>query len=96
MTALGEAIARYHKILESPQFSDLSWAAALQEQMKAARLVSNHRPVTPVLRPHFLTSRQYSALTKGSEALLSAIDRLQRMALENPALLSRMQLLPAE
>ncbi|MGH9559476.1 MAG: hypothetical protein ACRD30_09575, partial [Bryobacteraceae bacterium] len=44
----------------------------------------------------FITSRQYAALVKAAEALLSAIDRVEQMALATPALLAKMQLLPAE
>ncbi len=96
MTQLGEAIARYHKLIESEPYKDLAWAAALQESMSAAHLTSGSRPVSPFLRPHFLSRRQHAALVKAAESLLSAIDRIKQMALANPALLARMQLLPAE
>ncbi|MFN3321921.1 MAG: hypothetical protein ACK5AZ_00375 [Bryobacteraceae bacterium] len=96
MTQLGEAIARYHKLLESPQYKDLGWVESLYEQMKSHHLVTGGRPVTPVLRPHFLTRRQYTNLVKAAEHLLSAIDRIKQLALTTPALLSRMELLPAE
>ncbi len=94
MTQVGEAIARYHKLIESEPYIDMGWALALQERMKAERLGS--RPISPVLRPHFVTNRQYAALVKAAEALFSSIDRVEQMALANPVLLSRMQLLPAE
>lgn len=94
MTLVGEAIARYHKLIESEPYIDLAWAQALQERKKALRLDSG--PLSPVLRPHLLANRDYVALTKASEILLSAISRAQHMALANPALLARVQLLPAE
>ena len=94
MTQVGEAIARYHKLIESEPYVDLGWAHALQERLKSERLTN--RPISPVLRPHFITSRQYANLVKAAEALFSAIARVQQMALCTPALLSRMQLLPAE
>jgi hypothetical protein len=94
MTLVSEAIARYHKLIESEPYIDLVWAQALQERIKAAKL--DIRPVSPVLRPHFLTSRDYALLGKASETLLSAISRAGRIAIETPALLARLQLLPAE
>jgi hypothetical protein len=94
MNQVNEAIARYHKLIESEPYIDLAWAQALQERLKAEKL--GNRPISPVLRPHFITGRQYVALTKAAEALLSAINRVEQMALATPALLSRMQLLPAE
>src|ERR1700676_2763852 len=96
MTQLGEAIARYHKILEGDHYKDLSWAHDLQERMKAHKPAFGGRPVSPVLRPHFITRRQYTGLVKAVESFSSAIERIERMAIGSPALLSRMELLPAE
>jgi hypothetical protein len=94
MTLAGEAIARYHKLIESEPYIDLAWAHALQERKKALKLDGG--PLSPVLRPHFLTNRDYVALKKASETLFSAIERMQQLALATPSLLARMQLLPAE
>jgi hypothetical protein len=96
MTQLSEAIARYHKILEGDATKSAEWMAELREQMAARQLVINGRPVTPVLRPHFLSRRQYINLVKSSESLYSAIDRVRNLAMQTPALLNRMLMLPAE
>jgi uncharacterized circularly permuted ATP-grasp superfamily protein len=48
------------------------------------------------LRPHFISQRQYTGLVKAAEALYSAISRTEKLALSTPALLARMQMLPAE
>src|SRR6266404_966168 len=94
MTQVSEAIARYHKLIESEPYIDLAWARALQERMKAERLGSP--PISPVLRPHFITNREYAALVKAAETVSGAIERVEQMALSTPSLLARMQLLPAE
>ncbi len=94
MTQVGEAIARYHKLIESEPYIDLAWAKGLEDQIKAAKL--SGRPISPVLRPHFLSNRDYTAMAKAAETVLSAIARVEQMALANPALLARLQLLPAE
>ena len=96
MTQLSEAVARYHKILESEKYKDLSWAHTLQERMKAQNLAVGGRPVSPVLRPHFITRRQYAGLVKAVESLSSAVERVEKMVIGSPALLARMELLPAE
>jgi hypothetical protein len=96
MTQLDEAVIRYHKILESDPYKDLSWAEELRSRMQAEHLTMAGRPVTPVLRPHFVTKRQYAGLVKAAEPLFSAIGRIERLALASPQLLSRMALLPAE
>ncbi len=96
MTQLSEAIARYHKILEGSHYQDLAWAHQLQDRMKANNLAVGGRPVSPVLRPHFITRRQYAGLVKAVESFSSAMERTEKLAIASPALLSRMELLPAE
>ncbi len=96
MSQLDRAITRYHKILESPPYRDLSWVEALQERMQAEQLSSGGRLLCPFIRPHFISRRQYESLVKTAESLISAIDRMEQMVLASPALLSRMELLPAE
>ncbi|HXP86608.1 MAG TPA: hypothetical protein VN841_17900 [Bryobacteraceae bacterium] len=94
MSLVSEAIARYHKLIESEPYIDLAWAQALQDRIKAQKL--DGHPVSPVLRPHFLTNRDYAALERATGVLQSAIERVLQLALANPALISRLQLLPAE
>ncbi|MCC7155565.1 MAG: hypothetical protein IT161_13400, partial [Bryobacterales bacterium] len=96
MTTLGEAIARYHKLLEGDSQRVGEWVGELRQALANHNLVINGRPVSPVLRPHFLSRRQYTNLVKTAESLYSAIDRTRQLALSNPALLNRVGLLPAE
>jgi hypothetical protein len=93
MALVSEAIARYHKLIESEPYIDLAWAEALQERKKALKLNGG---VSPVLRPHFLTNREVAALEKAAELIASAIERVEQMTLSTPSLLARMHLLPAE
>ena len=96
MTQLDEAIARYHRILESEPYRDLRWVKNLQDEMEARQLSAGGRLLCPFLRPNFVTQKQYDNLVKTGEALVSAVDRMLRLALASPQLLSRMQLFPAE
>jgi hypothetical protein len=96
MTQLSEAVARYHKILESEPYRDMAWTEALRKRMEESGLTVSGRPVCPVLRPHFLMGRQYANLVKNTETLMASIDRVKQMALSTPALQARMELLPAE
>jgi len=96
MTQLGEAVARYHKLLESEPFSGLDWIEEFQNKILAAGLKDGTRPICPVLRPHFLSRRQFNALAKAAELLIRAAGRIIAAALENPAILARLHLLPAE
>ena len=96
MSQLNEAIARYHRILESEPYRDLSWVKDLQQTMEAQQLSSGGRLLCPFLRPNFVTQRQYDTLVRAGEALLSANYRMQQMALESPRLMAKLELLPAE
>jgi hypothetical protein len=96
MSQLDDAVVRYNKLLENGPYSDLAWVEALHERMETAKLSAGGRLICPFLRPHFISRRQFEALVKTGESLICAIDRMETMVLANPALLSRLDLLPAE
>ena len=96
MSLLDDAVARYNKLLESGPYRDLAWAEALHERMESGKLSAGGRLICPFLRPHFILRRQYDSLVKTGEALIGAIDRMEQMVLRSPALLARLELLPAE
>jgi hypothetical protein len=64
--------------------------------MEAEKLSFGGRLICPFLRPHFIMRRQYDSLDKTGEILIAAVDRMEQMVLQNPALLSQLELLPAE
>lgn len=96
MSYLDDAVNRYNKSLENGPFRDLSWAEGLHQRMEEAGLSTGGRLICPFLRPNFISRRQYDTLVRSAEALLGAIGRMEQMALSNPALLARLELLPAE
>ena len=53
MNQVDEAIARYHKLLETEQFRDMSWVDQLHQAMSARKLEISGKPVSAFLRPHF-------------------------------------------
>jgi len=96
MSYLDDAVVRYNKLLETGPFRDLWWAEALHQKMEESGLSSGGRLICPFLRPNFISRRQYEHLVKTGEALIGAIDRMEQIVLSNPALLARLELLPAE
>jgi hypothetical protein len=96
MAQLGEAISRYHKLVEQEGFGDASWADELQERMRQLHLTESGRVVAPILRPHFISRRQLDTLTRVTNHLAEILDRIEAIALASPQLLSRLQMLPAE
>jgi len=96
MSQLDDAVVRYNKLLENDRNHDLEWAEALHERMELDHLSSGGRLICPFLRPNFISRRQFDTMVRSGEALIAAIDRLEQMVLANPALLARLELLPAE
>ncbi len=96
MAQLSEAIARYHKLLEENGYRDLSWAEELQNRMRDQGLTVSGRPIAPILRPQFISRRQLDTLTRATHQLASILDRVETLALQSPALLNRLGVLPAE
>jgi hypothetical protein len=96
MAQLGDAIARYHKLLEQPGYRDTSWAEQFQEEMRQRHLVDSGRLLAPVLRPHFVTRRQLDTLSRLTSQMAEILDRVEAIAFASPVLLSRLQMLPAE
>jgi hypothetical protein len=96
MSQLDEAVVKYNRLLENGANRGLGWAEELHAKMEAAGLSAGGRLVCPFLRPSFISRRQYESLVRTGEALISAIDRMEQMVLQDPALLARLELLPAE
>lgn len=96
MSQLDEAVTRYNKLLENGPYRDLAWADALHQRMETSKLSTGGRLICPFLRPNFISRRQYESLVKTGESLIGAIDRMEQMVLSSPALLARLELLPAE
>lgn len=95
MAYVEEAIVRYHKLLAT-EYRDLSWAEELQDQMRQRGLSDSGRLLSPVLRPQFISRRQLEMLTRAAEQLSVVLDQIEALALQSPALLNRLQMLPAE
>jgi len=96
MSQLDDAVGKYNKLVESGPYRETAWAEELHERMEESKLSAGGRLICPFLRPNFLSRRQYESLVKTGEALIAAIDRMEQMVLSSPALLARLELLPAE
>jgi hypothetical protein len=82
--------------MEQNGFGDAAWAEALQQRMREHRLTDSGRLLSPVLRPCFVTPKQVDALTKTAGQLSVIFDKLESLVIAKPALLNRLQMLPAE
>jgi len=62
--AVREAIARYHRILESEPYRDLRWVKNLQEQMEARQLSAGGPTPLSIPAPNFVTQNSTTIWSK--------------------------------
>jgi len=96
MPALGDVVTRYHRLMEQNGFGEAAWAEALQQKMREERLTDSGRLISPVLRPVFVTPKQLDALSRTAAQISLIFDKLESLMVARPALLNRLQMLPAE
>ena len=77
--ALREAITAYHELLTDERAAQTQ--AQITDQMARRGLFFGDRPLTSVLRPRFLTPRQYTYLCESTRPVLSAFGKAYRAAL---------------
>lgn len=93
-TNLAEAIQHYHGLLNGPLADDAK--ARLHEGTARYQLSFGERPICSVLRPLFVTTRQYEYFQRESTLVLSALQKLYRALLADDALRAQLDLSPAE
>lgn len=96
MAQLSEAIARYNKLLYDETYRDLAWVQEFQERIEQQPMADSDGAGTLILRPHFISPRELSRLTRATEHLALILDRIEALAIRTPYLLDRLHLLPAE
>jgi hypothetical protein len=91
---LADAVQTYHDLLTDDLAAES--LAQLDAVQRRRGLAFGGRPLCTVLRPRFLTPRQYRFLQDRVRVLLRAFDRAFRAALADPALRAQFGLLPHE
>ncbi len=92
----GDAIALYHRLLESDrELAAASWRA-LDEGMRAEGLFFGDRPLCSVLRPHMITVSQYERVREACRLVIAATVKLGARMLQDERLLEPLRLSPRE
>jgi hypothetical protein len=89
-----DAIAAYHDLLTGALAADTQ--AELVSQSRLHDMRFGERPVCSVLRPRFLSARQYRFLQSRVQALLPAFRKIYDAALADPGFRSQFRLRPEE
>ena len=81
-----EAVARYHDLLNDQNLAETS-RSMLDEGLERARLVFGGRPLSPYLRPHFVSEHDFRRITTICETVWSAIQKVKDAALSDPSII---------
>ncbi len=86
---LKEAVAHYHKLLEDSELAESS-RRALDDGLENARLIFGGRPLSPYLRPHFVTEDDWERVVKICETVWSALQKVKDAAVEDDEILDEL------
>jgi hypothetical protein len=92
----GKVISEYHELLRADASLNAAFFARLKDAMTARRLLYGERRLGVSLRPHLLTQAQYDALTRASEVLAGAFDKIGASLLSDPVRMERVGLTDRE
>jgi uncharacterized circularly permuted ATP-grasp superfamily protein len=92
---LQDAVAYYHELLEDPDLAESS-RVMLDEGLERAKLIFGGRRLSPYLRPHFVTERDWARITRICETVWGAIQKVKDAAVEDASLLAELGLTDVE
>lgn len=86
---LKEAVAYYHSLLED---NDLAMETyhALHDGQDRARLIFGGRPLSPYLRPHFITAEDWAQVKATCETIWSALQKVKDAAVSDDSMLDEL------
>lgn len=90
-----EAVAHYHSLLEDHDLAAESYRV-LHEGLEKNRLIFGGRPLSPYLRPHFITGSDWERIKTTCETVWSALQKVKDAAVEDDALLDELGVTPIE
>ncbi|MGH9949878.1 MAG: hypothetical protein ACRD6X_22145, partial [Pyrinomonadaceae bacterium] len=86
---LKEAVAYYHELLEDHDLAVESFRV-LQEGHEKNRLIFGGRPLSPYLRPHFITAENWSMVQDKCRLIWSALQKVKDAAVLDDELLDEL------
>jgi hypothetical protein len=92
---LEKAVARYHQLLENPELAESS-RQMLADGLEQAKLIFGGRPLSPYLRPHFVTEDDWARITVICESVWSALQKVKDAAVADNTLFDALGLTELE
>lgn len=92
---LNKAVARYHELLQDVDLAESS-RRVLADGLEQAKLIFGGRPLSPYLRPHFVTESDWKRVTLICESIWSALQKVKDAAVKDDTLLTELGLTDIE
>ncbi len=86
---LKKAVEHYNELLEDSVLAESS-LKALKEGLENAKLIFGGRPLTPYLRPHFVTETDWTRVVVVCETIWSALQKVKDAAVKNDKILDEL------
>ena len=86
---LKDAVAHYHELLQDEQLAQASFDF-LHDALDHRKLIFGGRPLSPYLRPHFITEAGWTQATQACETVWSALQKVKDAAVEDESILDEL------
>src|SRR5215203_3166002 len=86
---LKQAVAYYHELLDDTELADASFKV-LHEGLEHNKLIFGGRPLSPYLRPHFVTEDDWRKATATCEIIWSSLQKVKDAAVVDDAILDEL------
>lgn len=86
---LKQAVEHYHRLLEDPELATASFDV-LHDGLERNKLIFGGRPLSPYLRPHFVTENDWRSATNSCETIWRALQKVKDAAVADEALLDEL------
>ncbi len=96
MTLREQAIAEYHQLLHSDAGLSRIIFDKLRAAMRRDLLVYGDRPIGVALRPHLLEQKQFQELSKKTELVAAALEKIATAAVQSPTIMDELGVTEAE
>ncbi|HMQ03415.1 MAG TPA: hypothetical protein PKD26_05830 [Pyrinomonadaceae bacterium] len=86
---LSEAVEYYHELLRDTDLASQTFSA-LHKGLEHNRLIFGGRPLSPYLRPHFITASDWERVRSTCETIWGALQKVKDAAVSNDSLLDEL------
>jgi hypothetical protein len=86
---LKEAVAHYNQILEDDEIASESFRM-LHDGLESNKLIFGGRPLSPYLRPHFVTGEDWARVCAACKTIWSALQKVKDAAVQNDEILNEL------